>query len=84
MASGGFRVADRSTVEETCLKIGARERAGSRQTSASRMPLAWRSTTAVKSGPSIEITAANRCSAKWKSSTGSSTSARRVSRFQAR
>ena len=63
---------------------GASERAGSRQTMARRTPVDCRSTTAVKSGPKTDRTAAKRCSVKWKSRTWSSTRARRVSRFQAR
>ena len=84
MASGGVRVAESRIVEWAERKTGASARAGSRQTRPSRMPLARRSTTLVKSGPSIESTAVKRCSVKWKSRTGSSTRASRVSRFHAR
>src|SRR5215831_7019549 len=62
-ASGGVRVAERSTVEEADEKTGASARAGSRQTSARRMPAARRSTTHVKSEPHMLRTAAKRWSA---------------------
>ena len=84
IASGGVSVAESRIVEWAERKTGASARAGSRQTRPSRIPPAWRSMTQVKSGPIIESTAVKRCSVKWKSMTGSSTSARRVSRFHAR
>ena len=57
IASGGVSVAERRIVEDALRKIGARARAGSRQTSARRTPEPPRSTTQVKSGPSSPSTA---------------------------
>src|ERR1019366_10424030 len=82
--STGERVAENKMVEEAARKVGAKARAGSRQTRARRRDLPRLSITQVKPGPNRFKMAMNRCQAKCKSRIGSSGGASFISCFQER